>query len=70
MKSKTRENYDFKLLSKECWNILHRKYGGFEIKRYKDNEYYSRKFIIKFPAVNTLFHIHILLDPYIIDATI
>lgn len=52
VRSKIRENYDYKLYPKECWNIFYKKYGGIEIKRFKDNEYYSRKFNIRYPSVN------------------
>jgi len=51
VKNKIREGYDYKLISRDTWQLLVKKYDGLEIKRYKDNEYYSRKFIIKFPAV-------------------
>jgi hypothetical protein len=51
VRGKIREGYDYKLLPKESWNILMKKYGGLEIKRFKDNDYFSRKYIIKFPAV-------------------
>jgi hypothetical protein len=48
MKNKVRENYDYRLISKELWELLHSKYGGQEIKRFKDTESYSNKYIIKF----------------------
>ncbi len=51
VRTKVREGYDFKLLPKECWNVLHEKYGGTEIKRVKDNDTYSRRYNIKFPIV-------------------
>ena len=51
IRSKIREGYDYKLLPKEVWDLLKNKYTGFEIKRFKDTEYYSRKYILRFPAV-------------------
>jgi len=49
IRNKCREGTDYKLVSKALWEKLHAKYGGLELKRYKDNDYYSRKFNIKFP---------------------
>ena len=31
IKTKVRENYEFKLLPKDCWKSLMEKYGGLEI---------------------------------------
>lgn len=52
VRSKIREGYDYKLIPKDCWEPLHNKYGGIEIKRLKDNDNYSRRYAIKFPIVN------------------
>jgi len=55
-RSKIRERWDFKLITKEGWTKLHSKYGGFEIKREKDEDTYNRKYLIKFPLVPTFIH--------------
>jgi hypothetical protein len=52
IKNKYREGYDYKLILKEAWDILHRKYGGIELNRLKENDYYSRKYTVKFPEVS------------------
>lgn len=51
VRNKIREGYDYKLMPRECWQLLFTKYGGLEIKRLKDTEFYSRKFLIRFPKV-------------------
>jgi hypothetical protein len=33
IKKKCNERYNYKLMPKECWDILSAKYGGIEIKR-------------------------------------
>ena len=48
IKNKVREGIDYKLLPKACWLILHKRFGGLELIRFKDQDMYNRKFIIKF----------------------
>jgi hypothetical protein len=48
IKSKLRERYDFRLITREIWNLLQSKYGGLELKREKDSDTYARRFIIRF----------------------
>mmetsp|Transcript_33865 Transcript_33865/g.24900 ORF Transcript_33865/g.24900 Transcript_33865/m.24900 type:complete len:176 (+) Transcript_33865:250-777(+) len=59
VRSKIREGYDYKLLPKDCWEPLVEKYGGFEIKRTKDTQFYSRRYVIRFPSIPIL-----VLPPY------
>jgi DUSP domain len=59
IRSKVREGYDYKLLPEEVWSPLFKKFGGLEIKRYKDTEYYSRKYILRFPMVLNISHSHV-----------
>mmetsp|Transcript_7622 Transcript_7622/g.6994 ORF Transcript_7622/g.6994 Transcript_7622/m.6994 type:complete len:91 (+) Transcript_7622:318-590(+) len=54
VRSKIREGYDYKLLPKECWELLKEKYGGFEILRFKDSQFYSRRYVIRFPSIPIL----------------
>jgi hypothetical protein len=51
VRSKIREGYDYRLISKDGWDRLHKKYQGLELKREKDDDTYNRKYIIKFPLV-------------------
>jgi len=54
IKRKTQEGVNYKLLPKECWDIIFKRFGGGpEIVRVKDNDMYSysRKYIIKFTKV-------------------
>jgi hypothetical protein len=48
VRNKVREGYDFRLASREMWELLYKKYGGFEIKRFKDSDKDSRKYLVKF----------------------
>jgi hypothetical protein len=51
IKHKAREGYDYKLIPKDVWMRLQTKYGGLELKRFKNHEYYTNRFDIKHPAV-------------------
>jgi len=35
----------------KCWDILVKRFGGFELKRMKEKDLYNRKFNVKFPEV-------------------
>jgi DUSP domain len=50
-RSKIREGYDYRFITKDGWTKLQSKYGGLEIKREKDDESYNRKYLVKFPLV-------------------
>lgn len=52
LKTKVVEGRDYKLLPRVCWEILHKRFEGFEIKRFKDQDSYMRKYNIKFPKVS------------------
>jgi len=54
LKTKILEGKDYKLIPKKCWDILRERFEGTEIKRVKDTDNYSRKFIIKFNPVSVL----------------
>lgn len=54
IKNKMRERYDYKLASREMWELLFKKYGGFEIKKFKDPDPSNRKYLIKAQAVAIL----------------
>ncbi len=54
VKRKTQEGVHYKLLPKECWDIIFKRFGGGpEIVRTKDNDMYSysRKYNIKLSKV-------------------
>ena len=51
IKNKAREGIDYKLLPKTCWLILHKRFGGLELVRFKDQDMYCRKFVILFKKV-------------------
>ena len=54
LKKKILEGKDYKLIPKKCWDILRERFEGKEIKRVKDTDNYSRKFIIKFNPVRKM----------------
>ena len=51
IKNKLRERYEYHLIPKSVWEMFKNKYGGFEIKRQKDDPEAARKFEVKFPKV-------------------
>lgn len=62
VKRKTQEGTHYKLMPKECWDIIFKRFGGGpEIVRTKDNDMYSysRKFNIKLNKVRACFFLYI-----------
>jgi hypothetical protein len=54
IKRKTQEGVNYKMIPKECWDIIFKRFGGGpEIVRVKDNDMYSysRKYTLKFTKV-------------------
>ncbi|CDW85002.1 ubiquitin carboxyl-terminal hydrolase family [Stylonychia lemnae] len=54
IKYRLSERFDYKLLPKKCWEILQNRFRGLELKRFKDTDFYNRKFIVKFPDIRIL----------------
>jgi hypothetical protein len=53
IKKKTREGVEYKLVPGKCWKILKDRFGGLELKRFKDPDMYNRKYTIKFSEVTS-----------------
>ena len=61
IKSKASSYMDYKLVPKECWEILHKRFGGGpELVRNKDGGMYSYSYEIKFNKVSIVIALNLV----------